>query len=230
MNGEELLTTGELARRAGVSVETVRHWSDLGLVPTAGRTPAGHRLYDEEGAARLAQVRAQEPLTIRTDTLVLRPWRDEDAPAVAAAHRDPALRRWATRRIEDEAAALDWVRAEQRAWTEGTRRAFAVVGRDGSVLGGVVLKLPREVGYWTVPEARGRSVASRALEALTDWAFTTLAPDAPDVPDRLELLHQADNLASCRVAEKCAYRLSHHLPPAPPAYPRAGHVHVRERG
>ncbi|MFG3258602.1 GNAT family N-acetyltransferase [Streptomyces sp. NPDC048172] len=167
--------------------------------------------------------------TLRTDTLVLRPWRDEDAPAVASAHRgDPALRRWATHRMEDDPAALDWIHAQRDAWTEETRHAFAVAepGPEGALLGGVVLKRPGEVGYWTAPEARGRSVAPRALAALTAWAFTALAPHAPD---RLELLHQADNTASCRVAEKCGYPLTHHLPPAPPAYPEEGHVHVRER-
>ena len=67
-------------------------------------------------------------------------------------------------------------------------------------------------------------MAPRALLALTDWAFTTFAGDGPA---RLELLHQADNTASCRVAQKCGYAFAELLPATPPSYPREGHLHVR---
>jgi DNA-binding transcriptional MerR regulator len=48
-----LLTIGELARRAGVPVRTIRFWSDAGLVPPAARTDTDRRLYDPAGVARL---------------------------------------------------------------------------------------------------------------------------------------------------------------------------------
>jgi DNA-binding transcriptional MerR regulator len=48
-----LHTIGELARRSGVSVRTIRFYSDTGLVPPAGRSEAGYRLYDDDGVARL---------------------------------------------------------------------------------------------------------------------------------------------------------------------------------
>ena len=38
---------GELARQAGVSVQTVRFYERRRLMPTPRRTPAGYRLYDE---------------------------------------------------------------------------------------------------------------------------------------------------------------------------------------
>jgi RimJ/RimL family protein N-acetyltransferase len=65
------------------------------------------------------------------------------------------------------------------------------------------------------------------LEALTGWAFTAFADDGLE---RLELLHQVDNTASCRVARTCRYELTGLLPAAPPAFPLAGHVHARNRG
>lgn len=83
-----------------------------------------------------------------------------------------------------------------------------------------------EVGYWTAAHARGRGVAPRALEALTGWAFSTLGADGLQ---RLELLHQVDNPASCRVAQKSRYDVDRILPAAPPAFPLDGHVHTRHR-
>lgn len=98
------------------------------------------------------------------------------------------------------------------------------------LIGHVVLKRPTpggpsgEVGYWTAAHARGRAVAPRALDALTSWAFDAFADDGLV---RLELLHSEGNTASCRVARKCGYLLSAHLPAVPPHFPRDGHLHTR---
>jgi hypothetical protein len=40
-----LLGIGELATRTGLPVRTIRFYSDSGVVPPAGRTDAGYRLY-----------------------------------------------------------------------------------------------------------------------------------------------------------------------------------------
>jgi DNA-binding transcriptional MerR regulator len=39
---------GEIARRAGVNVETLRFYERRGLLPEPARSPSGHRAYDEE--------------------------------------------------------------------------------------------------------------------------------------------------------------------------------------
>ncbi len=169
--------------------------------------------------------------------LLLRPWRSEDAPALVEVYRDPVLRRWTTSVLEDKADALRWVDTQQEAWAAGHRFAFAVLearpdAEPGPLLGNLVLKRvspggsTAEVGYWTAAPARGRGVAPRALEALTDWAFDTLGPDGLQ---RLELLHQVDNSASCRVAEKSRYAFDRVLPATPPAFPLDGHLHTRLR-
>ncbi|WP_211305280.1 GNAT family N-acetyltransferase [Crossiella equi] len=86
------------------------------------------------------------------------------------------------------------------------------------MLGHVVLKGvggEPEVGYWVVERARGCGVASRVLAAVTRWGFETFEPV------RIRLRHQADNTASCRVAERCGYlRVDH---------PLAEHLHVAVR-
>ncbi|MFJ8107243.1 GNAT family N-acetyltransferase [Streptomyces sp. NPDC096132] len=170
-----------------------------------------------------------------TPALVLRPWRTSDAGALVEVFRDPVLRRWTSHRVSDEADGVRWVESQQEGWASGRRFCFAVLeerpGPDdaGRLVGQVVLKEAApgrpgaEVGYWTAAHARGRGVAPRALRALTAWASDTFAPTGLT---RLELLHQVDNAASCRVAEKTGYVLDGTLPAAPPAFPLDGHRHV----
>jgi DNA-binding transcriptional MerR regulator len=52
------LTIGELSRRTGVPVKTLRFWSDEGLLPPATRSSHGYRLYAEDATVRLDLVRA----------------------------------------------------------------------------------------------------------------------------------------------------------------------------
>lgn len=52
------VTIGELSRRTGVSVKTLRFYSDEGLLPPAGRSRSGYRLYTEEHALRVELIRA----------------------------------------------------------------------------------------------------------------------------------------------------------------------------
>ena len=47
-----LMPIGELARRADVPVKTLRHYSDIGIVPPARRTDAGYRMYGEDARLR----------------------------------------------------------------------------------------------------------------------------------------------------------------------------------
>ncbi|MFF7266579.1 GNAT family N-acetyltransferase [Streptomyces sp. NPDC008159] len=73
----------------------------------------------------------------------------------------------------------------------------------------------------TAAHARGRGVAPRAPEALTSCACDTFGADGLE---RLELLHQEDNLASCRVAQKIGHEFDRVLPAAPPSFPLDGRL------
>lgn len=100
----------------------------------------------------------------------------------------------------------------------------------GAAVGHVAVKLgvegAVEVGYWTAAEARGRGLASRALEATVQWVF---AGGTPAPVAQLDLLHSGGNDASCRVAERCGFAFAELLPARPPAFPGEGHRHVRRR-
>ncbi|OXY94162.1 MerR family transcriptional regulator [Streptomyces diastatochromogenes] len=86
MDDGTLYSIGELARRTGLTVKTIRLYSDRGLVPPADRTPAGYRRYGPDAVARLALVRTLRELGLGLDTI--RRVLDRDLPLgrVAAEH------------------------------------------------------------------------------------------------------------------------------------------------
>ncbi|MGV9556793.1 GNAT family N-acetyltransferase [Streptomyces sp. NPDC003401] len=144
--------------------------------------------------------------------LRLRAW-DPESPADVDAwlrvHLDPEFLRWNTplRAITDAAGARESMRARVEATAAGTGVALCVTdAEDGTVLGQVGLNaIDRvrgcaNVGYWVLPEARGRQVATRSLRLATDWFFGRLGLH------RLELGHALGHEASCRVAERCGFR------------------------
>ncbi|AQU71092.1 GNAT family N-acetyltransferase [Streptomyces niveus] len=174
------------------------------------------------------------PVELRVDptpaghpALVLRPWADSDIQPLIDIYRDPLLRKWTRLHVTGVVDGARWLAVQSDGWRTGQRLSFAVLEGD-LLVGNVAIKrgaVPSdcaEVGYWTAAEARGRGIASRAVGALTDWAFATL-----DGLSRLELLHQIDNTASCRVAEKSGYAYHQTLPARPP-FPLDGHQHIRE--
>ncbi|RAO07236.1 Ribosomal-protein-alanine N-acetyltransferase [Micromonospora noduli] len=146
-----------------------------------------------------------EHVELSAADLLLRPWRDADAPAVRDALRDPAIAQWNPQGgdpIDDEVALL-WVR-RRADWSTGGHASMAVTAAaDGELLGSVSLHRIHDgdasIGYWTVPAARGRQVAVRAVVRLTDWAFADLGLH------RVELCHAVANPASCRVADRAGY-------------------------
>ncbi|WP_030391771.1 MerR family transcriptional regulator [Kitasatospora purpeofusca] len=86
--GDMLFTIGDLARRTGLTVKTIRFWSDSGIVPPTDRSPAGYRLYDLDALARLDLVRTLRDLGL--DLAAVRQVLDREVsvPEVAAAHAD----------------------------------------------------------------------------------------------------------------------------------------------
>ncbi|SIM71026.1 Protein N-acetyltransferase, RimJ/RimL family [Micromonospora cremea] len=161
--------------------------------------------------------------------LVLRPWRADDLDALIEAYRDPVLQQWTRYPVTTADQGRLWLERTRQDWDDGRRLSFAVLedGADGpQLVANVVLKgvtpgvTVAEVGYWTAAWARGRGVAPRAATALSRWAFKQFTG-----LERLDLLHQVDNPASCRVAEKSGYLFQEVLPAYPP-FPRDGHRHA----
>ena len=53
---------GEVAERTGLSLRTIRHYEEVGLLPAAERSPGGFRLYGEDAVARLLLIKQMKPL------------------------------------------------------------------------------------------------------------------------------------------------------------------------
>ena len=49
-------TVGEVSRLSGVSVRTLHHYDDIGLLPAGGRTESGYRLYSDTDLQRLKRI------------------------------------------------------------------------------------------------------------------------------------------------------------------------------
>ena len=53
---------GEVAGRTGLSLRSIRHYDDVGLVPPSARSEGGFRLYTEDDVTRLLRVMRITPL------------------------------------------------------------------------------------------------------------------------------------------------------------------------
>lgn len=58
----QAMRIGELARRAGVSVQTVRYYEGRGLMPEPDRARSGYRQYDLSDVSRLRFIRRAQEL------------------------------------------------------------------------------------------------------------------------------------------------------------------------
>ncbi len=141
--------------------------------------------------------------------LRLVPRHPDDAPemfALIEAER-PALREWltwidASDSVEDVRRYARFVQS-QFAQNAGFEYAIRF---DGASIGGIGLhnlepgSESAHVGYWLSPAARGRGLMTRAVAALTTYAFTELGVH------RLEIRVVVENSKSRAVAERLGYR------------------------
>lgn len=63
------ITVGELSRISGVTVRTLHHYDDIGLLRPSGRTAAGYRLYDDDDVLRLHQILVLRELAMPLDEI-----------------------------------------------------------------------------------------------------------------------------------------------------------------
>lgn len=136
--------------------------------------------------------------------IALRPFRVDDAAAVAAACRDPAIQRFTF--MQDgltEAEAVEWIDRCNGRWSDGHPRFAIVDEEDDRLLGEVGLNVNErhvsaEGHYWVTSSDRQRGVASRALGLVADWGFSNGI-------QRLFLVIHPENVPSNRLAEQMGF-------------------------
>jgi DNA-binding transcriptional MerR regulator len=232
---------GELARRTGLSVKTVRYYSDLGLVPAVERSRSGHRRYDPTAALRLDFVRALRELGLDLATIRLVLDRELDLSLVAARHADAidaqirvlrvqraALRALSRREPTEE--EVDRVNRVARATAEERRRIinqfldniFEGIPVDAQFEAGlrsVTADLPddptdEQVDAWVELAELVRDPSFVALlRAMGERSFG--APGA--APNVLPSGHDGARHAAAVVTERAGAALAEGIDPASPA-------------
>ena len=82
---------GEVAEAIGLSIRTIRHYHDVGLVPPSGRTSGGFRLYTDDDIERLRLVKQMKPLDFTLEEMAELLRTLDQARATDSAQLDPRL-------------------------------------------------------------------------------------------------------------------------------------------
>ena len=149
--------------------------------------------------------------------LVLRPWSEDDAPALSRAiaesreHLRPWMP-WAAAEPLDIEARRDWIR--QAGDVDGDRIYGMWLG--DRVVGGCGLHerigpAGLEIGYWVHVNFTRRGIATETVRRLCAEAFAT-----PGI-ERVEIHHDRANVASGRVAAAAGFQLVGEHPREPDA-------------
>ncbi|NGN62561.1 MerR family transcriptional regulator [Streptomyces sp. A7024] len=167
---------GELAGRVGVTVKTVRFYSERGLLPEASRSSGGHRRYGRDALGRLRLIRSLRALDLPLPQV--RRILDEDAGAGQALEDvvDQQLRELGTRLV-----TLRWREAALRMIQESSPQERA----DRLLLLGAVTSAPNTDSLvrfwrrWLPPRMPARAIAAFMEQTV---------PEPPDNPTPAQVL------------------------------------------
>ena len=112
---------GELSRRTGCNIETIRYYERVGLLPRPSRSTSRYRLYGDEDVSRLTFVRRSRELGFTLDEvralLALSVDQDEETCS--------EVRELAAGHLADVRAKIADLRAMERVLAEAMRRCDA---------------------------------------------------------------------------------------------------------
>ena len=123
-------------------------------------------------------------------------------PAIDAGLHDPDVVRWFG---QPTASAAEVVELNERRWAEGSP-TLSLCERDGAFVGLVWVNLSAgdpsvgSVGYWLLPHARGRGLATRAVRLISMWAVRELGIGL------LRIVAEVGNDRSQRLAERSGFQ------------------------
>lgn len=69
MDDRAMMHIGEVATRTELSLRSLRHWEEVGLLQPSGRTEGGFRLYTEQDVEKILVIRRMRPLGYSLDQM-----------------------------------------------------------------------------------------------------------------------------------------------------------------
>jgi DNA-binding transcriptional MerR regulator len=184
-----VMTIGQLAARTGLSVRTLRFYADSGVLPEAGRTECGYRLFAADAVARARLVRTLRELGVGLDDVKRVLSAEASLADVAAAH---------ARALDAQIRTLRLQRAVLRAVARSTDPK----------------ELERMTDLTTLTAEERRRIVDDYLDAVFGDAHSAVAekmrigaPELPDDPtadqvaawvELVELLRDPDYIATTR--------------------------------
>ncbi|TYL49642.1 MerR family transcriptional regulator [Nocardioides sp. BGMRC 2183] len=98
---------GEVAARTELSLRSLRHWEEVGLLRPSGRTEGGFRLYSEADVEKILVIRRMKPLGFTLEEMSAAMRDIEALHDPAAAHRHDEARERLRTLLAEAAARRD---------------------------------------------------------------------------------------------------------------------------
>ncbi len=112
---------GDLARKAGTTMRTIRYYEERGLLSPSGRTKGGFRLYEDEELKKLHLIRSLQQLDI--PLAQVKAFFDQRVHGKRAAEIAPGLRRT----LQDQLDSLEAQMQRCRAMQESIRQTIDIL-------------------------------------------------------------------------------------------------------
>jgi DNA-binding transcriptional MerR regulator len=156
---------GELARRTGLTVRTLHHYDEIGLLSPADRSEGGHRVYGDGDVRRLYRIVSLRSLGFPLEAIAAALDEDGFDPRTA---------------VEDHLARLEAQMEQQRRLQERLRRLLERLGTDDFLT--TIEELTMHQRYYSPEqldqlEQRRQAIGDEKIRAVErEWAeiFATL--------------------------------------------------------
>ena len=144
-------------------------------------------------------------MLLELDDLKVRSWRKDDLKALLRHADNPKIAANLRDQFPHPYTRRDGIDFLEYAQTQEPESSFAIeyggeaVGGVGFLLGRDIARISTEMGYWLAEEFWGRGFATRAVSAMSDWAFENYKLS------RVFAMAFSHNVGSIRVLEKAGF-------------------------
>lgn len=147
-SGGDLMRIGDLARRTGTTLRTIRYYEERGLLRPAARTKGGFRLYQSEEVQRLQLIRRLQELHI--PLAQVKALFDHGGQGRPAAEIAPGLKRVLEEQLETLEGQIRRLQEMQRS-VRGTLEILTACAGCDREPGPVCRQCPAVAGLESVP-------------------------------------------------------------------------------